>query len=91
MPASVRDGLRAAGFDVSNYRPQLFTTSDLNGATFVVSFDEDVSDTVAGRARYLKWDHLPGVLSNYARGKDAIVERVDSLLVELASVPRKEQ
>jgi hypothetical protein len=80
----VRDGLRAAGFEVSGYRPEVPAESDVNGATLIVSFDEDVSNTVAGRARYLQWDNLPGVLSNYARGKDAIVVQVDLLVGELA-------
>jgi hypothetical protein len=83
----VRDGLRAAGFDVSAYRPKLLTASDIRGATLVVSFDEDVSHAVAGRVRYLQWDNLPAVMSDYARGKDAIVKQVDSLLSELASAP----
>jgi hypothetical protein len=34
---------------------------------------------------------LPSVLSNYARGKDAILERIDGLLAEIAGVPRSEQ
>ena len=84
VPPVVRDGLRAAGFDVSGYRPQLLAASDISGATLIVSFDEDVSGTVAGRARYLQWDNLPGVLSNYARGRAAIVMRIDSLVDELA-------
>lgn len=88
VPPVVRDGLRAAGFDASGYRPQLLAASDISGATLIVSFDEDLSDTVAGRARYLKWDNLPGVLSNYARGKDAIVTQIDSLVDELASAAR---
>jgi hypothetical protein len=91
VPPAVRDGLRAAGFDVSEYRPQLLRASDVEGATLVVSFDEDVFEMVAGRARYVKWDNLPSVLSNYARGKDAILERIDGLLAEIAGVPRSEQ
>lgn len=85
VPPVVRDGLRAAGIDVSGYRPQLLAASDLSGATVIVSFDEDLSDTVAGRTRYQKWDNLPGVLANYPRGKDAIVAQIDSLVDELAA------
>jgi hypothetical protein len=55
-----------------------------NGDTLLVSFDEDISDAVAGRARYLKWDNLPAVLADYARGKDAIAKQVERLVHELA-------
>ena len=84
VPLPVRNGLYAAGFDVSGYIPQLLEASDISGATLVVSFDEDISDAVEGRTRYLKWDNLPAVLSDYARGKDAIGKQVDRLMYELA-------
>lgn len=53
-PLLVRAGLRAAGFDVSGYRPQVLNVSDISGAPLIVSFDEDLSDIVAGRIRNLK-------------------------------------
>jgi hypothetical protein len=36
-------------------------------------------------------DNLPGVLSDYARGRDAILKQVDSLLDELAAEPHRER
>jgi hypothetical protein len=83
VPGPVREGLHAAGFDVSEFAPQLFKASDLEGASLVVSFDQDIAKTVGGRARHLRWDNLPGVLANYARGRDEIVRHVDALLDEL--------
>jgi protein-tyrosine-phosphatase len=83
VPGPVREGLRAAGFDVSEFVPQLFKASDVDGAALVVSFDQDISKIVAGRARHLRWDNLPGVLAEYARGRDEIVRHVDTLLDEL--------
>ena len=91
VPLPVRDGLRAAGFDVSGYIPRLLEASDIKDATLVVSFHEDISDAVAGRTRYLKWDNLPAVLSDYAGGKDAIVKQVDRLVRELANGRHREQ
>jgi hypothetical protein len=84
VPASVRDGLHADGFDVSGFVPRLLRPSDVEGVALVVSFDEDVTRTVDGRARYLKWDGLPGVLADYPRGRDAIVRHVDALIDELS-------
>lgn len=83
VPIPVRNGLHAAAFDVSGYVPQALTASDIKDATLIVSFDEDLSDAVAGQARYLKWDNLPAVLSDYTRGSAAIVRQVDLLVREL--------
>ena len=84
VPAVVREGLHADGFDVSGFVPGLLSASDVDDVTLVVSFDEDIAQTVGGRARYLKWDDLPGVLANYPRGRDAIVSQVDALIEALA-------
>jgi arsenate reductase (thioredoxin) len=84
VPGPVRAGLQAGGFDVSRFVPQLFKASDVNHASLVVSFDQDIAKIVGGRARHLRWDNLPGVLGDYVRGRDAIVRHVDSLVDELA-------
>jgi protein-tyrosine-phosphatase len=84
VPSAVREGLRSDGFDVSAFEPRKFEASDVDGASLIVSFDQDVASVVGIRARYLKWDDLPGVLTNYTRGKDEIVRHVDVLIDELA-------
>jgi len=86
VPTSVRDGLQADGFDVSGFVPRLLRASDVDDVALVVSFDEDITNTVGGRARYLKWDGLPGVLEDYPRGREAIVRQVDTLIDSLARV-----
>jgi hypothetical protein len=80
----VREGLRTDGFDISEFVPRLFTSSDVDDASLVVSFDQDVAKTVGGRARHFRWDNLPAVLADYARGRDEIVRHVDELIDELA-------
>jgi arsenate reductase (thioredoxin) len=84
VPAPVRDGLRADGFDVADFVPQAFEASAADYAALVVSFDQDVTKMLGGGVRHLKWDDLPGVLADYPRGRDAIVRRVDALLDDLA-------
>jgi protein-tyrosine-phosphatase len=84
VPSSVREGLRTAGFDVSRFVPRLFEASDVEDASLVVSFDQDIAKIVGGKARHLAWDNLPGVLTDYARGRDEIVRHVDELIDELA-------
>ena len=83
VPSPVREGLQGDGFKVSDFVPQLFQASDADHAALVVSFDQDITRTIDGRTRYLKWDDLPGVLTEYPRGRDAIVRQVDALLDEL--------
>ncbi|MFL6603633.1 MAG: hypothetical protein ACJ8R9_20220 [Steroidobacteraceae bacterium] len=84
VPLSVQKGLHAIEVDVSSYVPQLFQASDVEGASLVVSFDQDIDGLVGGKVRHLKWDRLPAVLTNYPRGRDAIVAQIDSLIAALA-------
>jgi hypothetical protein len=80
VPAPVQEGLHTDGFDVSSFVPQLLRAPDFDDVVVVVSFDEDITKTVGGRARYVKWDDLPGVLADYQRGRDVIVRQVDALI-----------
>jgi protein-tyrosine-phosphatase len=84
VPPSVREELLVDGFDVSSFVPQLLRATDVDNVALVVSFDDDISKTVGGRTRYLKWDDLPGVLDDYPRGREAIVRQVDTLIETLA-------
>jgi arsenate reductase len=84
VPGAVRYGLLSDGFDVSAYQPRPFKTSDLDRASLVVSFDQDIGRVVGAKRRYMKWDDLPGVLNDYAQGRDEIVRHVDALIDELA-------
>ncbi len=84
VPGPVREGLRGDGFVVSGFVPRLFNATDVDGASLVVSFDQDVEKIVGGRARHLRWDNLPAVSTDYALGRDEIVRHVDALIDELA-------
>jgi arsenate reductase len=84
VPGPVQQGLRTDGFDVSEFVPRLFTSSDVDDASLVVSFDQDIAKTVGGRVRHFRWDNLPAVLGDYARGRDEIVRHVDELIDEFA-------
>ena len=58
-------------------------------ASLVVSFDQDTTNTVAGRVRELRWDNLPSVLADYASGRDKILKRVDGLIDGLMEASRE--
>jgi arsenate reductase len=66
VPSPVSEGLLADGFDVSGYKPRQFNATDLDHASLVVSFDQNVADIAGARARYLRWDDLPEVLTNFS-------------------------
>jgi len=83
VPTVVQHGLKSDGMDVSGFVPQPLRASDLDGATLVVSFDQDIDAVVGGRVPHWKWDNLPAVLANYPLGRDAIFQKVDALIDEL--------
>ena len=83
VPTPVREGLRADGFKLSDFVPQLFQAPDADHAALVVSFDQEITKMVEGRTRHVKWDHLPEVMADYPRGRDAIVRQIDALVDEL--------
>jgi arsenate reductase (thioredoxin) len=87
VPRTVQDGLNTDGLNVSGFVPQLFRDADLDGATLVVSFDQDITALVGGKVPHLKWDHLPGVLADYSRGRNAIVRKLDTLIDQLVTAP----
>lgn len=84
VPAAVRAGLRSDGFKTRAFAPQRFTAPDVDHAVLVVSFDQDVTAIVGSNVPHQMWDNLPAVLTDYSRGRDAIVARIDFLIDELA-------
>jgi len=87
VPLSVRRGLQADGFQLSDFAPQAFEASEADRAALVVSFDQDIARMVHGKTRHLKWDDLPEVVADYPHGRDAIVRKVDALIDELSRKP----
>lgn len=84
VPAIVRSGLAADGFDVSAFRPRQFSPEDLTSAILVVALDADVDPVVRERVPVIRWDGLPAVTENYGRARAAIVSRVRALVDSLA-------
>lgn len=84
VPQYIQKALKADSINVSGYVPLLFRRTDLEGATLVVSFDQDIASTVGGAVPLLKWNNLPSVAADFRRGRDAIVERVNALVETLS-------
>jgi arsenate reductase (thioredoxin) len=83
VPDVVLTGLRADGFDVTGFSPRRITASDMKDAALVVPVDEDLKGLVGGGTLQLSWDNLPGVLADYAGGRNATVSRLDGLVEQL--------
>lgn len=49
MPKAVKDGLRSDGFDVTEYEPRKFEASDVDRASLIVSFDQDIASIVGAQ------------------------------------------
>ena len=82
----VKTGLSKEGIDVSSWRPQSVTHSDIDKAGKVVSiaaFEPGAKPAIG--SRLLEWNDVPSVSENYQAARDAIVKRVQALLDNMAA------
>jgi len=83
IPAFMLLGLKADHVALGSWRPQMLGPSDLQSASYVVSFDVPLAATATANAPRAQWDALPPVSQNYAVGRDAIKLRVHQLVDSL--------
>lgn len=82
IPPPVVAGLAAEGIDVSALTPQAFVPELAAGASHVVSFGCDLTETVDRGVT--QWDGVPAVSDGYGIARDAIFQRVEELLTRLS-------
>jgi protein-tyrosine-phosphatase len=79
VPAVIRDGLAADGFDVAAFAPQRVTPAELQQADYVVLIS--VNPDLAGRtARVLRWDDVSPLSEDYARARQELTAHDADLL-----------
>jgi len=83
LPDFMSRQLGAEGFDVAGFTPTRFDSTALSNAIQVVSFDVPAL-AVAGLPLQ-RWDNLPSVTADYARGSGAIKARVAALVDSMVS------
>lgn len=83
LPDFMIQRLRAEGFAVDAFVPSRFDSTALAGAVQIVSFD--APSPVAAGVPVQRWDNLPSVTADYARGSSAIKTRVEALVDSLAT------
>lgn len=83
---NVVDGLLADGLTLDGPTPKRLTATDLTNASRVISFC-DLPAEYGDQGSVERWNDVPPVSEDYARARDAIVERVARLLDDLAKQP----
>ena len=82
VPASIRAGLKADGFDVPVTRPAKVSAADLKGATKVISFGPDLRPIASGTT-LVDWSATPSPSENYTAARDYIRKQVETLMKDL--------
>jgi arsenate reductase len=86
VPAGVRNGLKADGIDVGEFKPTGVSTADLKDATKVISFGPDLSAFTQGSVE--DWSATPAVSDDYDAARSYIVKRLETLLDQLSKPAR---
>ena len=83
VPAGVRQGLAAAGLEISIEKPVMVGQADVSKASRVVTFDVTLPGAIASSKPPTGWDALPSVSSNFDVASAEIKRRVELLIDEL--------
>jgi protein-tyrosine-phosphatase len=85
VPASIAEKLRGDGFEVAAFRPRALAPSDLDGAARLVMIGAPLPAWASGAAVATeRWDGIPPASQGYAASRDALRERIATLLHALA-------
>ncbi|HMD80499.1 MAG TPA: hypothetical protein VKE92_04270 [Anaerolineales bacterium] len=79
LSAQAVSGLRADGLTPTESVPHKLSMEDVESAQRIVSFCE-LSETYQQKGIVEQWDGLPPVSDNYEKARDAILERLESLM-----------
>ncbi len=85
IPPHVVRGLAEDGLDVKGRTPRLLTEADIANADVVVSLGCGVQTGSTSEA-LTSWDDIPAVSDGYAAARDAITERLRTLLADVSLV-----
>ena len=87
IPPHVTAGLRSDGVDDQATAPQAVTRDLLENAQVVVSFGCDLSAFTEDARRIIQWNGVPAVSDGYDRARAVIVQRLQAVLNDAASLP----
>jgi arsenate reductase (thioredoxin) len=82
IPSGVARNLAADGFDVSTFRPAPLREEDVKNAARVIAIGAE--SPLLATARAIRWDDIPPASTDYAASRDAMRERMGTLIDGLA-------
>ncbi len=90
IPAIVKAGLVADGFDVSAFRPQSIDVGEIQRARQVVTLACELPKSTPPRAtKAINWQDIPTLSNGYEVMRQAIVTRVDALIQMMSDPSRR--
>jgi arsenate reductase (thioredoxin) len=91
LTPGTKKGLAEDGFDVSSLKPLLVTSSDINNAFRVVTFDCMLPEKDSTPQTVAQWNGIPPISKDYKIARDQIVEKVEALISELPKKPKRKR
>ncbi len=86
VPPAIGEHLRADGFGVASFEPRALAPADAEGAAHVVLIGVDAPEWLARAGAPLeKWEGVPPASERYADARDALRQRIETLLDALES------
>lgn len=85
LSANTIAGLATDGLTPSESSPQKLSPADIDSARMIVSFCDLSSAGYRPNLPIEQWDDVPPVSQNYALARDAITQRLHSLIANLTS------
>jgi len=84
----IRKGLKADGIEIGAMKPVQVKPEDLRDAARVISFGPDLSAVAGQKQKVEDWSATPDPGGNFPTARDYIVERLQSLLDQIAQAKR---
>ena len=84
LAPAAEKGLAQDGLNTQGWKPQLVSKKDMNDASAIVTLGCALPGKEAVAEKVTDWTGVPSVSENYAAARDHIVQKVQSLVNDLA-------
>lgn len=81
--AAIRQGLRQDGIDVGSAKPVKVSTKDLEGATRVVTFGQDLTEWLPKGSKAMDWSATPSPSQDFTATKEYILQQLEALTADM--------
>ena len=87
--AAIRQGLRQDGIDVGSAKPVKVSTKDLEGATRVVTFGQDLTEWLPKGSKAMDWSATPSPSQDFTATKEYILQQLEALTADMKKAARR--